>query len=345
MLKKNFIPISVVWETTLNCNMNCMHCGSSAGKIRRNELNTKEGLKLCDNLNDLGTKLISLMGGEVFLRKDWNTLAQHIKDLGMNITLMSNGLLIDDNIISQLSKLEPYAVTISLDGATAKTHNSVRRVKTSFDRCIRSLDLLRKANLPTTVITTVYKKNFKELPMIRDFLINKSIAWQIQMANPVGRFPESLMLSKDEFYSVALFIASTRKNYSIKELPIMGAHNFGYNSQILPNITILPWFGCQAGLTALGIQSDGGIKGCLSLPDEFIEGNIRETNLKELWYDPNFCSYNRNFKKDDLNGECKDCKYGKRCKGGCLTVSMSLTGKNHCDPYCMHLLEQKMIAE
>lgn len=344
-MSKKFIPISVVWETTLNCNMKCMHCGSSAGNIRRNELTTKEGLELCEDLNKLGTRLISLMGGEPFLRKDWNLFASHIRDLSMNVTIMSNGLVIDERIVSELAKIDPYAVTISLDGGTPETHNAIRGVKASFNRCMHSIDLLTEANLPTTIITTVHKQNFKELPIIRDFLLNRGIAWQVQMASPVGRFPKSLILSKDEFYSVALFIASMRKNYSVKELPIMGAHNFGYHSQILPNIQLLPWIGCQAGLTAMGIQSDGSVQGCLSLPDRFIEGNIRERSIIDIWNDPNSFSYNRDFTKEDLNAECKNCRFGKRCKGGCLTVSTSLTRENHSDPYCLHLIEQNMIDE
>lgn len=342
MFKDRFIPVSVVWETTLKCNMRCIHCGSSAGIKRRRELTTKEGLQLCKDLSRLGTRLISLMGGEPFLRKDWYTLARYIRDLGMNVTIMSNGLLIDEVIVSRLRKLDPYAVTISLDGATAKTHNHIRRVPTSFERCIESLEMLTEAGLPTTVITTVHKQNFRELPALRDFLLNKGIAWQIQMATPVGRFPRSLMLSKEEFYSVALFIASTRKHYSVKELPVMGAHNFGYHSKVLPNLMLLPWIGCQAGLTALGIQSDGGVKGCLSLPDQFVEGNVRDRGIVEIWNDPNSFSYNRGFRREDLENGCRGCRYGRICRGGCLTVSVSLTGKNHGDPYCLRLIEKEM---
>jgi radical SAM protein with 4Fe4S-binding SPASM domain len=284
------------------------------------------------------------MGGEALLRNDWNLFANRIKDLGMNVTLMSNGWLINNKIVSELKKIEPYAVTISIDGGKAKTHDSVRALKGSFDRCLESLDLLTKANLPATVITTVHKQNYKELPLIRDLILNRGIAWQIQMANPVGRFPKSLVLSKEEFYSVALFIASSRKNYSIKELPILAAHNFGYHSKILPNIMILPWIGCQAGLTALGIQSDGGVKGCLSLSDNYIEDNIRKRNIKDIWNDPNSFSYNRKFTKEDLHGQCTSCKHWKRCRGGCLTVSEALTGKNHGNPYCLNLIEKEIIS-
>jgi radical SAM protein with 4Fe4S-binding SPASM domain len=193
------------------------------------------------------------------------------------------------------------------------------------------------------VITTVHKQNFKELPEIRDYLAGKGVAWQIQMATPIGRFPKSQILSKEDFYSVALFIASIKKNYSSKELAVLGAHNFGYYSKVLPNVMLFPWMGCQAGISTLGITSDGHVKGCMSLPDEFIQGSIREKNVKDIWNDTDFASYNRKFTKNDLDGKCSTCKHGKKCKGGCITVSKTLTGQNHNDPYCLHLIEQEMM--
>jgi len=346
MFRSKFVPVSAVWEITLACNMKCMHCGSAAGKIRSNELTTEEALVLCEELKKLGTGLVTLIGGEPFLRKDWYKIAQKIKDLGMDLTIISNGLIIDKKIVTQLKKLNPYAVAISLDGATSETHDSIRGVKGSFDKCISCLKLLKEFGLSTSVITTLHKRNVRELTKIRDLLLNRGIAWQIQMAGPTGRFPKKLLLSKEEFYSVAMFISSSRNQYSIKELPIMGAHNFGYHSHILGQIMITPvWKGCQAGITTVGIQSNGNIKGCLSLPDNYFEDNIRNKSLTDIWNDPTFASYNRKFKKEDLKGGCMNCQYGKSCKGGCSTVSTSLTGELHCDPYCLHLIEKEIIAK
>jgi radical SAM protein with 4Fe4S-binding SPASM domain len=343
MFNKKYVPISAIWEITLDCNMHCMHCGSSAGKARLNELSTEEGLNLCKEFNQLGTGIVTLIGGEPFLRKDWYRLSQEIRDYGIDLTFISNGFTIDENIVSKLRKLEPYAVAISLDGAIAETHDSIRGLKGSFDKCLSSLELLKNADLPTSIITTLHKKNVKDLSKIREMILGKEIAWQIQMAGPTGRFPKKLLLSEEEFYSVAMFISSSRNQYSTKELPIMGAHNFGYHSHILGNIMITPtWKGCPAGISTIGITSEGGVKGCLSLPDEFIEDNIRNKSLTDIWNIPDFAAYNRNFKKDDLKGECSSCKYGKSCKGGCSTVSTTLSGEFHNNPYCIHLIEQKL---
>ena len=342
MFKKRWTPISVVWESTLECNMNCIHCGASAGYKRRDELSTVEAKKVIDDLKKLGTKLVTLMGGEPFLRSDWFTLSQYIRNQNMNLTFMSNGLLIDKEVVSKLCTLQPYAVAVSIDGGTPETHDKIRQVPGSFNQCLQAIQLLRNAGIQTSVVTTVHKQNFKELPLIRDFLLDREIAWQIQMCTPVGRFPRKLMLSKKEFYAIALFIASTRKKYSRKQLPIMGAHNFGYHSQYMPNIMLFPWIGCQAGISTLGIQSDGGIQGCLSLPDTYVEGNVRERNIIDIWNDPNSFSYNRNFNVKDMKGDCVNCKYKNSCKGGCLTAAVSISGEEHNNPYCLRLIENEI---
>ena len=105
---------------------------------------------------------------------------------------------------------------------------------------------------------------------------------------------------------------------------------------------IFPWNGCQAGISTIGIQSNGEVKGCLSLPQEFIEGNIRDNLISDIWQKPGFCSYNRDFKESDLNNSCIGCKYGKKCRGGCLGVSIGVTGKSNGDPYCLKTIEKEI---
>jgi radical SAM protein with 4Fe4S-binding SPASM domain len=342
MFKIKFIPYYIALELTLKCNMRCIHCGSAAGNIRQDELSTEEWIKVCRDASKIGCKLITFLGGEPFLRKDWIEIANNIKDFGMNVSIITNGFAIDDKIVTQLKEIQPYTVAISIDGSIPGTHDTIRQVKGSYEKCLSSLELLTKNTIPTSIVTTVHKKNIKELPTMRDFLLNKKIAWQIQIADTMGRFPRKLHVSPEEFYSLGLFIASIRSQYSVDELPVTGAHCIGYNSQLLPNVTISPkWMGCQAGVTVLGIQSDGSVKGCLSLSDEFVEDNIREKSLIDIWTNPDGFAYNRKFNTSFLKDECSSCKYGKKCRGGCMGVSIAETGRPHADPYCFYLYEKK----
>ncbi len=328
-----------VWEFTLKCNSKCIHCGSSAGKSRLDELNTEEALTLVKGLRSCGYDGIALMGGEPFLRDDWYDVAQEIKKNKMKLTIVSNGLEIK-NQIRKLKKLQIDCVSLSLDGGIPKTHDYIRGIRGAYNKVLGSIKTLQKENIPVSVITTVNKINFKELNLIRDLLINKKIAWQIQIALPIGRFSRNLVISRKQFYGVAMFIALNLKKYSVRELPLIGAHCFGYFSMILPELGLDPWIGCQAGKSVLGIQSNGNIKGCLTLSDDFIEGNIRTTNISDIINSRFDLKYNQYLHKNNSQDYCYNCEMFKKCKGGCLGTRMALNSFDN--PYCLRAIEKNL---
>ncbi|WXG44557.1 MAG: radical SAM protein [Promethearchaeati archaeon SRVP18_Atabeyarchaeia-1] len=336
-----YAPACAVWEVTLKCNMRCLHCGSSAGKARPDELTTEESIRLCSDLKKIGCGGVALIGGEVFLRDDWFEIAEEVKRLRMSLSIVSNGLMIDERMATQISKLEPDAVGISIDGSNPGTHDHIRSAKGSFTKSVKALSLLKDKKLPVSIITAVHKLNFRELPEIGHMILKKDIVWQIQMASPFGRFSEEYMLSPLEFYSVGLFMASLRKKHSLKDMPVAGAHDSGYYSSVIPFRGVGDWNGCQAGITNLGIQSNGNVKGCLALPDDFIEGNVRERGLVNLWNDADSFAYNRRFKESSLSGFCRTCPHAAICRGGCLSVAYN-TAKRRENAYCYYRIESDM---
>ena len=71
----------VVWEITLKCDLGCRHCGSRAGKARSDELSTEECLNVVDQLAEMGVREVTLIGGEAYLREDWDVIARAIVDI------------------------------------------------------------------------------------------------------------------------------------------------------------------------------------------------------------------------------------------------------------------------
>ena len=122
-----------------------------------------------------------------------------------------------------------------------------------------------------------------------------------------------------------------QKKYSSRRLPLIGAHCLGHFSRFIPNLGLSPWVGCQAGLSVLGIQSNGDIKGCLTLPDEFIKGNIRTQSLKQILE-------NLRSQKKQLPRKCINCDLIKSCKGHCLGTAYAL--KDFEDNYCLRAIEK-----
>jgi len=320
--------------------MNCSHCGSSAGTARPDELNTEECIRLSEELAELGCGTVALMGGEPFVRDDWKQIAWCIRHLGMDLSIVSNGLLVE-KYIEDLADLGPKVVGISVDGME-RTHDSIRR-KGSFKAAIKAIDLLSEAGIQVTTITTVSKKNFNDLIKMKDLLLKRRTNWQIQIAMPLGNFDKKHLIDEEDYYAVAMFIASQRIKHPFADLPVIGAHCFGYHSSILPDSG--NWGGCTAGRSSLGITSNGGVVGCLSMGnDRFMEGDLRKSSMVDIWRSADSFAYNRKFTTADLGPNCHGCKYGKTCRGGCNSVSYTLTGNIHNDPYCFKRIERDVIG-
>ena len=97
------------------------------------------------------------------------------------------------------------------------------------------------------------------------------------------------------------------------------------------------WLGCFAGLRSVGITSDGGVKGGLALPDAYIEANVRERALAEIWRDPARFAWNRGFDRTGLGGACAECRFGAVCRGGCTSLAVAVHGKPGIATHCLRL--------
>ena len=97
------IPVDVSIELTHHCNFRCQHCyipDFSAPDL----LSTERLLSLLEELADVGTLFLTLTGGELFLRRDWLTIAGRARELGFALRLFSNGTLIDDEVADQIAE-------------------------------------------------------------------------------------------------------------------------------------------------------------------------------------------------------------------------------------------------
>ena len=342
MSEFKFFPQQVVWEITFACNMNCIHCGTSAGKARSDELTTDESLSLIDELTDLGAEMITLSGGEPLLRKDWKLLAQRIRDNGAKSYLISNGYAITEEVVDEFERLRFDNVGISLDG-TEKTHNFIRRREKSWRRVVNAMKMMSEnGNISFCAVTCVSNINLDELDEIRNILIDCGCpVWRIQMTTSTGRmreYPDSV-LTLDKYPKMVDKLLEFKKDNLIK---VDVGENIGYfGCKGAELIDGAPYLGCYAGTRVAGICSNGNVKGCLSMQEEFVEGNIRDSSFTEIWNNPDGFAYNRKFTRQTAEGLCRDCKYLPLCRGGCATTSVSATGCRANNPYCMYQIERQ----
>lgn len=341
MNPNEYRPEFCVWELTLKCNMRCRHCGSVAGKARENELTVDECLTVAEQLIDLGCKQVTFIGGEVFLYDGWEKISRKLSESGLDVNLITNGFLLGDEQIAQIKYARLANIGVSLDGMRGN-HNNIRNVNTSFEKVMEAFDTLNRAGIPVAVVTSLIDRNFEDLWLIYDLLVEKGIQlWQIQIVNPMGN-----MADKKDFLldpaKVSLVTKFIREKRSEQKIMIYAGDNIGYFDENELYLRSQPemmyeWFGCQAGLRVVGIDSIGNVKGCESLySDEFIEGNLRKESLPEIWYKEGNFAYNRDFDVSMLTGSCKGCDKGAICRGGCRGACYFTTDSKFENPYCCY---------
>jgi len=330
------LPFIIAWELTLECNLRCRHCGSSAGLQRIRELHLDESLAICDQFPYLLVQEVDFTGGEPLISPNLLKIAKHLQKLGILMQVITNGLTLEPDIVAKIKDAGIAAVGVSLDGLET-THDYIRGYKGLFRRVLTGIEHVHKADIPLTVLTTVNTLNLKELPSLLEVLLSSEVRrWQIQPIFPLGRGKEDekLHLTERNYLRFGSFIQKWGPEAKEAGLKIELADSYGYFTEF--DLREPAWRGCPAGLVACGITSDGKIKGCLSLPDDKIEGDLRHDELWDIWFNPNSFTYTRKFSKRDVGPYCQSCDKNLQCKGGCSAMSYGCTGIFHNDPFCFY---------
>ena len=333
---------SCVWEITLACCFSCKYCGSRAGRARENELTTEECLRVADELAELGCRRVSLIGGEVFMRRDWDTIVARLTGHGIRVAIIMNGFLFKEEHIEKLKRLDIESVAVSLDGTEA-VHDKYRQTG-SFRRALGAIDTLVPNGIAASVITTLNAENAGLLEEMYQVLRERGIAaWQLQACSPMGNASEG---GVDHRFDPRAVIAFVERHLTDAPFPLGVADNIGYftegEGRLRGNTSGRAVFtGCRAELTSIGIDSVGNVRGCESMYDErFNEGNLRERSLRLIWEDPNAFAYNRKFTRALLTGKCAECEMGRYCAGGCRSYNYFVHGKLYEAPYCARNMEK-----
>lgn len=337
-----FVPVHVVWEITLACDLHCRHCGSRAGRRRPEELSTQGCLELVDALAELGTREVTLIGGEAYLRADWLEIIRALSSHGIRTSMQSGARnftqrRLDDAVAAGLASLG-----VSIDGLRA-THDQLRGFDGAFDRALDTLRRAKAAGLAVSVNTQICAQTMAELPALLDTIIAVGAThWQLQLTVAMGNAVDNaeLLLQPYELLELMPSLAALYRRALAHGVLMTAGNNIGYfgpYEQLWRGFgdQRRHWTGCSAGQLVMGIEADGTIKGCPSLATTgFAGGNVRDASLASIWNHGEEIHFGRLRSLADLWGFCRTCYYADLCRGGCTWTAHSLFGRPGNNPYC-----------
>ena len=334
-----------VWEITLKCNLACQHCGSRAGEARSQELSTLEALNLVQQLAEVGIQEVTLIGGEAFMRPDWLEIAQAITEAGMICGMTTGGFGISRETAQKMKDAGIQVVSVSVDGLEA-THDHLRGKTGSWEWAFKTMSHLKQVGIPFGCNTQINRLSAPEFPQIYEKIRDAGIfAWQIQLTVPMGNAADNhqILLQPYELLDIYPMIARVVQRAKQEGVDVQPGNNIGYYG---PYERLLRgggawtfWQGCSAGLSALGIEADGAIKGCPSLPTAaYTGGNIRDRSLRDIVEQAAELRFNLGADTpqgtEHLWGFCQTCEFAQLCRGGCSWTAHVFFDRRGNNPYC-----------
>lgn len=159
-------PLSVCWQITTKCNLNCKYCLSSSGLEGIYGLDTKDAIKIIEQLGKLGINRLDFTGGEPLIRKDLKELITCAKQNNINTIVTTNTTLLNEKNIETLKTAD--LVQISVDGPE-EVHNNQRQNEV-YEKTIENIKILQKEGCKIRLNSFIYNSNKQYV----DYLINLS---------------------------------------------------------------------------------------------------------------------------------------------------------------------------
>jgi radical SAM protein len=332
-------PMLVFWETTRACQLACRHCRASAtAQALPGELSETEGRNLIEQVAGFGRPhpVLVLTGGDCLLRPDLFDLIGLATSLRVPVGLSPSVTpQLTPEMIDRIADSGVKAVSVSLDGANAGTHDGVRGVAGHFDDTVRAMGALVDAGLTVQVNTTVMRANVDELADIAALVAGTGVQmWEVFFLVHVGRGFAMGAVTADEHEDVCHFLyEASRYGFTVRtvEAPffrrVVALRRAGTGppegalyrrlsrrlEDLLGSATRRPNAHTAAtrdGKGILFVAHDGEVYPAGFLPIAL--GNIRDRPLHAIYRDSALL---RSIRAAKFTGRCGSCEYADLCGG------------------------------
>lgn len=303
------------WESTLRCNVHCLHCGSDCtSSAVTPDMPAQDFLRVIDSITphvDPHKVLIIVSGGEPLMRNDLADIGRELNRRGYPWGMVTNGLALTEARFATLRQAGLSSMSVSLDGL-AEDHIWLRQHPKAFEGATCAIRLAAAdSGLVWDVVTCVNQRNINKLDAIRDYLWSLGVRnWRLITIDPMGRAKDNkeLLLSGVQLRQVLDFIEHNREQGRHISYSCEGFLDT-YEGRVRDHL-----FHCAAGISVASVLIDGSISACTSIRGKYYQGNIYRDDFWEVW-ENGFKPY-RDRKWMHTTTPCKGCRLFRYCEGG-----------------------------
>ena len=342
-------PFIAIWEVTQACDLACVHCRASAQPARHPmELSTAEGKRLIDQIAALKIPVFVLTGGDPIKRPDLFELIGHAHSARVRVSLTPSATpLLTREIVVRLKEAGLARLAVSMDGASAETHDAFRGMSSSFARTLDAVRWANEVGLPVQINTTFSRRNILEIDAIVALMESLNITlWSVFFLVPTGRGKLDDLLNADEFEQVftKIYGLSKTASFDIKTTEAQHYRRFLLQQRVAERKAGVETHETQdkaayaIGRAPRGLNDGKGFVFIAHtgevFPSGFLPlsaGNIRRHGLSGLYRESALFRSLRD--TSNLEGKCGLCEFKEIC-GGSRARAFALTGNPNAEEPC-----------
>jgi AdoMet-dependent heme synthase len=294
------VPFSVQLDLTYRCNEQCVHCYLDHDD--HGEMTTAEIKHLLTEMADAGVFILTLSGGEIFLRKDFFEILEYARALTFCIKLKTNAVLIREAQAARLRKLGVESIQISIYSHRPEVHDAITKVRGSLRRSIRAIRFLTSQGLKVVIANVLMTENMHDYRGVQELasVLGTECTLDPTITPKMDGDRSILDLNAGE--------SALRNLFRDKGL-VGNPDEFCAPPTALDEESMesLP---CSAGHTACYVSPYGEFYPCVQFPLSC--GNVRQQRFIDIWRDSEQLKEVRSIRLRDLSS-CSQCAHGSSC--------------------------------
>lgn len=302
------LPIMIQIEPTLYCNLECKMCINPYNNRKKCHMRIEEFKKI---INDIPfVRKINLVGvGEPLMNPEIFDMVLYAKSKGILIGFATNATLMEQKVAEKIISTKVDWLNISLDGATKKTYEEIRR-GANFEIVVQNvknlMSMLDRQKTPEVSIWfLLMKSNFLELPKVVE--LAEEVGVRNISVQSVHCWGSADWKRKMFLESIESEIGGVKEALS-ESVAIAKTKHIRFCYVNIPDKSKRracqwPWKSCY-------ITSDGYITPCCmhgSNPEIIHFGNVFRQRFGDIWNNQLYCNFRKALKSESVPSLCVDC--------------------------------------
>jgi AdoMet-dependent heme synthase len=294
------IPLSVHLDLTYRCNERCVHC--YLDHEDHGEMTTAEIKHLLDEMAEAGVFILTLSGGEIFLRKDFFEILEHARRLMFCVKLKTNAVMIREREAQRLKDLHVESIQVSIYSHRPEVHDAITLIPGSLKRSIAAIRFLKSQGLKVVIANVLMTGNMADYPGVRALADELGVKCTLDpTVTPMmdgNRSTVNLGVGVDALRQVFRDEALVGNVDEFCAIPDKASEN---------DLESTP---CSAGHNACYVSPYGEVFPCVAFP--LPTGNVRQQRFIDIWRHSDQMNEVRSIRLKDLS-TCKSCTHVSNC--------------------------------